>query len=122
LIARGGLAVAAACALLAGCGGGSHKPAHAGTATTSAAGAATVRSATCNLWRVLGSRDRRDLVAGMRRFFAGQTDEPGARGSALSDARAMQVFDGYCARSFAGPFRLYIVYGRAAAFTPQGKG
>jgi hypothetical protein len=36
--------------------------------------------------------------------------------TSLSDERAHEVFDNACAETYSGPFRLYRIYARAAAF------
>jgi hypothetical protein len=99
-----------------GCNGGSGGSAQ----TSSSADAATVRTATCTSWKAASPEERTRLVIGMREFFGGQVDSPGARGQVLPDARARQLFDSYCAQRFAAAFNLYRLYGNAAAFTnPQ---
>jgi hypothetical protein len=102
--------------LLAGCGGSSA----GGGAESSAVAAATVRTANCTDWNAASADVQQQLVRGMREFFGGQVDTPGLRGTVLPDAKATRLFDSYCARSFAGAFSLYRLYGNAAAFTnPQ---
>jgi len=103
----------AAVMLLGGCGG-SDRPSGS---DSSAAAAATVRTATCDSWNASSASDQVLLVRGMRAFFGGQVDTPGLHGTVLSDAKATQLFDSYCAQSFAGSFSLYRLYGNAAAFT-----
>jgi hypothetical protein len=59
----------------------------------------------------------------MRRFFGAPVDSagaPGANGPVLTNRQARTLFRGYCRQPFAGPFKLYKLYGRAAAFTPSG--
>jgi hypothetical protein len=80
-----------------------------------------VRVADCRLWRVLSGESRGRLVAAMRRFFGAPVDAPHLRGQTLSDAQALKLFDAYCARPFASAFKLYKIYGRAAAFTPASR-
>jgi hypothetical protein len=108
---------ATALALLTACSGGSGSS----TSSTSAAAAATVRTATCSSWNTAPRTEQDQLVVGMREFFGGQVDSPGQRGQVLSDARARQLFNSYCAQSFAGAFNLYRLYGNAAAFTNPSK-
>jgi hypothetical protein len=99
--------------LLGGCGGSDPSP----SSESSAAVAATVRTANCTDWKAASSAQQRQLVAGMREFFSGQVDTPGLRGTALPDARAINIFDSSCAQPYAGAFSLYRLYGNAAAFT-----
>jgi hypothetical protein len=105
--------------LLAGCGGSAGSANNTGGHAI-AAPAATVRTADCNLWRVLSQSQRQSLLAGLRTFFGGPVDPTHGRGQVLSDTQANALLSQYCSRSFAGAFKLYKIYGRAAAFTaPQ---
>lgn len=99
--------------LLAACGGSDPSPSN----ESSAAAAATVRTANCTDWKAASSEEQRQLVSGMREFFSGQVDTPGLHGTALPDARAIRLFNSQCAQSYAGAFSLYRLYGNAAAFT-----
>ncbi|WP_310964800.1 hypothetical protein [Nocardioides terrisoli] len=80
--------------------------------------AATVRTARCLEWQQMSREERASLVAGMRKFFGGMVDQPGMRGQVLAGAKAYRVIDGYCAPAYARYFRLYRIYGDAAAFEP----
>jgi len=117
---RGGTAIvgaALAAALLSGCGGDDGP---GPGATTSSIAPASVRTANGDSWNAATDAERGELVRGMREFFSGQVDSPGMVGKALPDGRATQLFDSYCAQSYAGAFSLYRLYGNAAAFTnPQ---
>lgn len=82
--------------------------------------AATVRAADCAFWDHASTAQRTHLLGEMRRFFGAPVDSetaPGAYGTALPDARAVEVLDAGCSPSYAGSFKLYKLYGRAAAFT-----
>lgn len=106
-------------AALGGCGGSGAQQRHPAAASD----AATVRTASCNYWRVASAEERRALVAQLRAFFGAQVDSasaPGTRGPVLEDRHAGALLQGYCRQSFAGAFKLYKIYGRAAAFTPGG--
>jgi hypothetical protein len=108
------IAALACVAALGGCGGSRvGHPQKVSAAPT----AATVRTANCRLWRVLGQSDRMQLVEGLRAFFGGKVDSPGARGQVLPDGRAYGLLTGYCSQPFASAFMLYRLYGNAAAFT-----
>ncbi len=113
-------AVLCTIALPAGCGAANQR---ASTAAPSGAApaptAATVRTARCNLWQVLAPVDRRRLLLGLRGFFGGRVDSPGARGQILPDTRAYTFLTGYCSRPYASAFLLYRLYGDAAAFTAR---
>lgn len=110
-------AVLATLGLVAACSGGSGG---GGGQSASATDAASVRTATCASWKAASPDERTRLVVGLREFFGGRVDSPGARGQVLPDARARTLFDSYCAQRFAAAFNLYRLYGNAAAFTnPQ---
>ena len=90
---------------------------HPAAQTTAAAQTATVRTARCLDWNLASTAEQRRLVHGMREFFGGQVDSPGARGQVLPDKNAAKLFDAYCAQPYASAFSLYRIYGNAAAFT-----
>lgn len=113
--ARGHAALAAACALSIAACGGSDKPKPA----VKPASQATIRAADCNLWHVLKPGERASLLAGLHVFFGAAVDNDQGRGAILADDKATAVIDGACRPSYAGAFKLYKIYGRAAAFTPQ---
>jgi hypothetical protein len=79
-----------------------------------------LQAADCDLWKVMDGPERRGLLAGLKRFFGARVDASstaGQRGAVLSDPQATRLFTSYCRQSFAGAFKLYKIYGRAAAFT-----
>jgi hypothetical protein len=96
--------------------GGSHTSSTAPAAERSFG--ATVRTADCNQWRVLTPADREKLLVAMRTFFGGPVGGSGARGQVVPDKQAYGLLQRYCRQSFAGTFKLYKIYGRAAAFNP----
>jgi hypothetical protein len=118
------LAAIAAALTLAACGGGSGGSGHgqAGTpagsaaANATAATQATVQAANCNVWSVLDEAQRHSLLEGMRTFFGERIDQPEGRGPTLSDDAAEALLQRFCKSSYAGAFKLYKIYGRAAAF------
>ena len=84
-----------------------------------AANSATVRTARCHEWVRMDSTHRNAMVAGMRIFFMGHVDQPGTMiGQGLPNDLALRLFDGYCKPAYADNFRLYRIYGDAAAFHP----
>jgi hypothetical protein len=91
---------------------------HSGHHEGAAADPATVRTADCHDWKELKPTQRRQIVTGMRAFFGGRVDLPGARGQVLPDQDAIALFDTYCRQPYADTFSLYRIYARAAAFTP----
>ena len=50
----------------------------------------------------------------LRDFTAGPAGAP--QGAVLDDEKAYRLFQNYCQNSFARGFKLYKLYGRAAAF------
>jgi hypothetical protein len=116
------LAFAIAALAAGGCGGGDDQPGVTRPAASqSRASQATLAAADCNLWLSIHGAQRSQLVASMRDFFGGPVDgggAPGERGSTLTDAAATRLFDSYCAQPFASAFKLYKLYGRAAAMSP----
>jgi hypothetical protein len=87
------------------------------------ASVALLQSADCNLWRVISASERHSLLTGFENFFGarvGAANTAGQRGSVLSEKRANTVLTSYCRLPFAGAFKLYKIYGRAAAFTVTG--
>lgn len=104
-------------AVLTACTSSSHHHATTVADTRNVASAATVRTATCTDWHGAATVQRWRLVRGMRAFFGGKVDSPGARGQVLPNARAYRLFNSYCEPSYAAGFDLYRIYGNAAAFT-----
>jgi hypothetical protein len=104
-------AVVASLLVLTACGGSDHHE------RVTIGDAATVRTATCHDWKALTPAKRQRLVTGMRVFFGGKVDLPGARGQVIPDKGAYALFDSYCRQPYADTFSLYRIYARAAAFT-----
>jgi hypothetical protein len=78
----------------------------------------SVRQADCTDWKK-GSEDQREtMVFSLRKFAGGPVGSSKVlpRGPVLDDDRAYRVLDSYCSRYFARGFKLYKLYGRAAAF------
>lgn len=114
-----GLALSVAVvALVAGCGGGGGgAPAKRTTSTESEAAIVSkdlgvdVRLADCTNWNK-GSRAAR--LGTIHEISTAVPDQ-----AKLSDAQAYRLFDGWCSQRYATAFKLYKLYTRAAAFTPQ---
>jgi hypothetical protein len=102
--------------LLAGCGGSGEK----GWARyTMAPGVgASIRSANCADWQKGTPDERRSTVIKLRKFAGGPVGSSAGirRGPVLSDERAYDLLQSYCANRFARGFKLYKLYERAAAF------
>ena len=81
-----------------------------------AARLAPVRLANCKDWKKAGPSERDALVDAVREFAGGPTGSPAGRGLTIPDERAYKLFESYCKRDFARGFKLYKLYGRAAAF------
>jgi len=88
-------------------------------AASVAADAGTIRVADCRYWNATDAAEHRSLLAAMRAFFGAEADN-GQRGPVLSDQQAEQLFSGACRPAYAKAFKLYKLYGRAAAFTDAG--
>ena len=101
--------IAAASGLaLAGCGGDS------ATADQGVGGNTALRLADCDDWNGSGADERLVTIGQLRELNEGQSEE--VRGPVLDDDQAYDVLEGQCEPEFAGAFKLYKLYGRAAAF------
>jgi hypothetical protein len=104
---------------LAGCGGGS------GTQPQVDVGpnvGQPISLADCNDWNQANTEQRLGTIQQLKGFASGpivgnNASSPSGRGSVLDDKDAYDLFNRYCAASFAGAFKLYKLYQRAAAFT-----
>jgi hypothetical protein len=107
------------------CGGGSEdaaKPVATATSTASAAAnpdLGELRLVDCLRWRNGDEHARRGTVRELGEFASGPVGSPAGHGARLDDDVAYRFLDGYCAHSYATYFKLYKLYTRAAAFTPQ---
>ena len=115
--ARGAVAAAAlvfAIALLAaGCGGGSE------TRPDDGAGpriGVPLRLADCTDWNQADVAERLGTLSQLDSFAGGPVAGTGGTGPVLAEKRAYDLFQGYCEPRFARSFKLYKLYGRAAAF------
>jgi hypothetical protein len=102
--------IAAAALALAGCGG--DPPADQGVG-----GNTPLRLANCDDWNGSGVEERLFTVEQLRQLNEGTSDV--VRGAVLDDDEAYDILEGQCQQEFAGAFRLYKLYGRAAAFLGQ---
>jgi hypothetical protein len=93
---------------LAGCGGDT-APAEQGVG-----GNTPLRLADCEDWNESGVEQRLNTVRQLREFNAGPSER--VRGAVLDDDQAYDLLEGQCEPEFAGAFKLYKLYGRAAAF------
>lgn len=76
--------------------------------------------AQCSHWRGGAYARKLATIADIR----GQVnrDDTGVKAPPLSDTEAMALFDNACAERYAGSFRLYVLYARAAGFAPLRRG
>jgi hypothetical protein len=93
---------------LAGCGGDT-APADQGIG-----GNTPLRLANCDDWNSSGVEERLVTVEQLRALNAGPSET--VRGAVLDDDQAYDILEGQCAAEFAGAFKVYKLYGRAAAF------
>lgn len=111
LIASAAVGVAVLCG---GCGdGGDGAAAQAGGGRLGQ----PVRVADCDAWRGAGLRERYDTVEALRDFAGDRTGSPGGRGATLDDEDAYDLLERSCEPGYAGGFKLYKLYTRAAAFS-----
>ena len=103
---------------LAGCGGSSDS--NEAGASHSGARVGEIQLADCSDWRQGSVRKRYGTIRDIRDFLGGPVGtKPGGHGAVLDDGRAYKLFENYCKQPFAKRFKLYKLYARAAAFTPQ---
>ena len=93
---------------LSGCGGDT-APAEQGVGQNT-----PLRLANCDDWNGSGVDERLTTVRQLRELNAGPSEE--VRGAVLDDDQAYDLLEGQCEPEFAGAFKLYKLYGRAAAF------
>jgi hypothetical protein len=114
------LAAAVAAALaLASCGGSSAQNQQA-AADVGPGIASNIRLADCSDWKQEPVEQRLATIHSLANIngqpIATGTNGPPRPGPVLSDKQAYDVLQGYCKLPFAGAFKLYKIYGRAAAF------
>ncbi|MCW2991257.1 MAG: Right handed beta helix region, partial [Solirubrobacterales bacterium] len=81
-----------------------------------------LRMVDCRAWEAGSEAARRGTVEDLRQFASGPVGSPAGNGAQLDDDVAYGFLDRYCQRTFAAYFKLYKLYTRAAAFTPQAQG
>jgi hypothetical protein len=111
--------VAAGAALaLAGCGGTSGPQEHAPRLGGADVGV-PVRLVDCTDWKRATATERTNTVIAIRNFAGGPVGSPAGHGATLPDEKAYDLFENTCVNDYARAFKLYKLYTRAAAFTPQ---
>jgi hypothetical protein len=113
--ARAAVALAAALAL-PGCMGGSAEEGQAALDAGPRIGAPT-QLVQCDDWKAADVRERYGTIELIRGFAGGRTGSPAGTGATIEDDEAYELFERWCAESYAGGFRLYKLYPRAAAFS-----
>jgi hypothetical protein len=106
---------------LVGCGGGSSTQPQVGVGPNVGQ---PISLADCNDWNQANTEQRLGTIDQLKGFASGpivgnNASSPSGRGSVLDDKEAYNLFNRYCAQSFARGFKLYKLYERAAAFTGQ---
>ena len=112
LIAAGCCAAALAAA---GCGGSGTVEAAAGSKVQPI----PLATFNCGQWGAARADIRQTVLDELHHFYGGPVSghrRTKAYGTVLTDEQATQLFDSYCAQSFAGNFTLYKLYARSAAF------
>ena len=107
-------------AALAGCGG-------EGDASSGGSGQGVqlgdpINLADCTDWNDGSVEERFGTIAQVREFTGGPIAGTPASGSTLSDEQAYDLFERYCENEYARGFKLYKLYGRAAAFSGPSSG
>ena len=111
--------VAAAVPALAACGGtSSSSPDHTPRVGGAQIGV-PVKLVDCADWKRATAQERTDTVLAIRGFAGGPTGSPAGHGAVLPDEKAYDLFENTCKQQYATAFKLYKLYTRAAAFTPQ---
>jgi hypothetical protein len=79
-------------------------------------GGSSAALAQCSDWRKGSVAERQQTIVDLRDQLTAQSSETAE--SDLSDEDAYDLFERVCAQEYAVGFRLYKVYGQAAAFEP----
>lgn len=108
-----------ACALglataIAGCGG--ETSSSGPDAGVGGVVAAPINLADCEDWQQADADERLGTIEQIRNFTGGEVAGTESGGVVLEDDRAYELFESYCQNEFARGFKLYKLYGRAAAF------
>ena len=107
-----GVALVAAVAVVAGCGGEAEPANPVGEVRVGT----VAPLAQCRDWLAADDEQRLATIADIRRQV--NTGDLEHENVELTDEQAASVFDGACANDFAAGFRLYKLYYRAAAYEP----
>jgi hypothetical protein len=105
---------AVALALASGCGGGTNDGSDAGVGPSVGA---PINLADCTDWENSSVEERLGTIRQIREFNGADVPGTSSAGPTLDDQKAYDLFDDYCSNDFARAFKLYKLYGRAAAFS-----
>lgn len=102
-------------AALAGCGG-------EGDGSSGGSGQGVqlgdpINLADCTDWNEGSVEERLGTIEAIREFTGGPIAGTAGSGRTISDEQAYDLFENYCENEFARGFKLYKLYGRAAAFS-----
>lgn len=114
--ATAAIALAGVTLALASCGGDSGE---AGAPGESAAIPVPINLASCEDWNNATTDQRFGTIEDLGNFSGRGVDATGGTGAVLDPDDAYELFERQCEPEFADSFRLYKLYGRAAAFAPQ---
>lgn len=117
-VASAGPAILIAAAL-AGCGGDGDGSSSGGSGQGVQLGD-PISLADCTDWNEGSVEERFGTIAQIREFTGGPIAGTPASGRTLTDEQAYDLFENYCANEYARGFKLYKLYGRAAAFSGPG--
>jgi len=74
-----------------------------------------IQLADCTDWNEGSVDERLGTIRQIREFAGGPSGSPAGHGTTLPDEDAYELFENYCDEQFAGGFKLYKLYTRAAA-------
>ncbi len=77
---------------------------------------APINLADCTDWKEASVEGRLGTIAQIEEFTGGPIAGTDASGNTLDDQRAYDLFENVCSNDYARAFKLYKLYGRAAAF------
>jgi hypothetical protein len=101
---------------LVGCGGSAAGQGPSTQAVGEAVGGSVAALAQCRDWNAGTEAEKQATIADIRSSLTPQSQAES--GTALSDARAYELFEHSCTEEWAQGFKLYKLYARAAAFAP----
>jgi hypothetical protein len=112
-------AAVAACGVVpgAGCGDASDSSAPGSSALGSPELQTSARQTDCMDWNNASAEERQVMIDSIAEFESGEPT--GTEGRFLATEQAYDLFERACEPEYAGAFKLYKIYARAAAFQPE---